>query len=102
MVAYYKPDLFNLIVVYDDVDLPMGRIRIRPSGSAGTITACAPLYMIFREDFPGEDRNRGERKMRLADYVTGGFRKEEKKLMEMRCCGCIRFECIIEKGFSRL
>ena len=72
VVAYYKPKLSNLIVVYDDVDLPMGRIRIRPSGSAGTHNGMRSIiYDIQRDDFP---RVRigigGERKMRLADYVT--------------------------------
>ena len=32
LVSYYKPELSKLIVVYDDVDLPMGRLRIRELG----------------------------------------------------------------------
>ena len=34
--AYYKVPPENIIVIYDDVDLPIGRIRIRGRGSAGT------------------------------------------------------------------
>lgn len=36
LVSKYKIPLENLIVVYDDYDLPKGHIRIRASGSAGT------------------------------------------------------------------
>ena len=35
LMDYYKLDLASLIVVYDDMDLPVGRIRIRDHGSAG-------------------------------------------------------------------
>ena len=38
LVDYYKVPMDHLIVVYDDVDLPLGRTRIRRSGSAGTHT----------------------------------------------------------------
>lgn len=36
LLAKYKADEKNLIVIYDDYDLKKGTIRIRPSGSAGT------------------------------------------------------------------
>lgn len=36
LLAKYKIDLQNLIVIYDDFDLPKGRIRVRAGGSAGT------------------------------------------------------------------
>ncbi|MDR3121228.1 MAG: aminoacyl-tRNA hydrolase [Clostridiales bacterium] len=35
-VRYYKPDLSHLVLIYDDVDIPLGSIRIRPFGSPGT------------------------------------------------------------------
>jgi PTH1 family peptidyl-tRNA hydrolase len=35
LVKFYKVPLERLMVVYDDLDLPPGRIRIRPKGSAG-------------------------------------------------------------------
>lgn len=36
LLAKYKTDASHLVVIYDDYDLPKGRVRIRPSGSAGT------------------------------------------------------------------
>lgn len=40
--------------------------------------------------------------MRLADYVTGGLRKEEKKLMEDAVLRAVSaLECIMEKGIQQ-
>lgn len=36
LLSYYKIPVENLLVLYDDFDLPVGAVRIRPSGSAGT------------------------------------------------------------------
>ena len=99
--AYYKPEPENPVLVYDDIDLPVGKIRIRQRGSAGTHNGMrSVIYDLQQDDFP---RVRigigGERNMELADYVTGGFRKDEIKIMEaavLRAVGAL--ECIIENG----
>ena len=36
LIGYYKIDLKNLIIIYDDIDLPFGSFKIKPSGGAGT------------------------------------------------------------------
>jgi len=36
LLNWYKVPLERLIVIYDDIDLPLGRLRVRKSGSAGT------------------------------------------------------------------
>jgi PTH1 family peptidyl-tRNA hydrolase len=35
LVRFYKLDLTGLLLICDDLDLPLGKIRLRPSGSAG-------------------------------------------------------------------
>ena len=35
MVKYFKIDLANLLIIYDDIDLPVASLRYRPRGSAG-------------------------------------------------------------------
>ena len=53
LVSWYKPEPQNLIVVYDDVDLQEGKLRFRPSGSAGTHNGMRNIiYLLGREDFP--------------------------------------------------
>lgn len=36
LLRWYKAELSDLLVIYDDIDLPPGKLRIRPAGSAGT------------------------------------------------------------------
>lgn len=103
IVEYYKIEPDHLIVIYDDVDLPMGRLRIRKKGSAGTHNGMRSIiYDVQFDDFP---RVRigigGSRKSDLAHYVIGGFRKEEKELMEDAVCrAASSIECILEKGID--
>lgn len=103
IVEYYKVKPENLIIIYDDIDLPMGRLRIRKKGSAGTHNGMRSIiYDLQFDDFP---RVRigigGARKSDLAHYVIGGFRKEEKNLIEdavTRAASSV--ECILEKGID--
>ena len=103
VLSFYKVDPENLIVIYDDIDLPMGSLRIRKKGSAGTHNGMRSIiYQITSEDFP---RVRvgigGERKGDLADYVISGFRKEDISTMEeaiMRAADAVI--CAVEKGID--
>ena len=53
LVNWYKPEEDQLIVVYDDVDLPEGKLRFRPSGSAGTHNGMRNIiYLLGRDNFP--------------------------------------------------
>lgn len=53
LVNWYKPEQDQMIVVYDDVDLPEGKVRFRPSGSAGTHNGMRNIiYLLGRDDFP--------------------------------------------------
>jgi PTH1 family peptidyl-tRNA hydrolase len=52
LVEWYKTDLSRLIICYDDVDLPPGRLRVRAKGSAGTHNGMrSVIYMLGRDDF---------------------------------------------------
>ncbi len=53
LCSWYKPEDDHLIVVYDDVDLPEGKLRFRPSGSAGTHNGMRNIiYLLGRDNFP--------------------------------------------------
>lgn len=107
VVEYYKVDLDKLIVIYDDVDIPMGNLRIRKRGSAGTHNGMRSIIYDLQDDgFPririgiGGERG-GERKMSLAGYVLGGFKKEEKNLMQDSVVRAVlAVECLLEKGID--
>ncbi|HUP48793.1 MAG TPA: aminoacyl-tRNA hydrolase [Thermoanaerobaculia bacterium] len=85
LVQAYTDSPQDLIVVYDEVDLPVGTLRIRPGGSAGTHNGMrSVIAALGREDFP---RLRigvggGGEYGRLRDYVLDEFTPEEIPLID--------------------
>ena len=86
LVSYYRIDVATeLIVIYDDVDLPPGRIRIRKSGSAGGHNGMKSIISgLGTQEFVRVRVGVGEkpRGYDLADYVLGCFTNEEKEIMD--------------------
>jgi PTH1 family peptidyl-tRNA hydrolase len=84
VVDFYKIEPDHLIVIYDDLDLDVGRIRIRPHGSAGTHKGMqSVIYQLGYDDFPRIRIGIGDRgNMDIKDYVTGGFTKDEVAPLE--------------------
>ena len=84
LVNAYTESLQDLIVVYDDIDLPAGRLRIRPSGSPGTHNGMRSIVTTLgREDFPRLRVGVGGGEYgRLRDYVLDDFSAEEAPLVE--------------------
>ncbi len=84
LVHFYKLPLQNLLVAYDDVDLPLGTIRLRAGGgSAGHKGMGSIIERLGTQDFPrlrlGIGRPPG--RMEAADYVLQPFRKDELELL---------------------
>lgn len=79
LVNSYTESLQDLIVVYDDIDLPTGKLRIRPNGSAGTHNGMRSIIAALgREDFPRLRIGvRGGDYEKLRDYVLDEFTPEE-------------------------
>ena len=85
LMNWYKADISRLIVVYDDIDLAVGRIRIRPEGSSGTHNGMKSIiYMLNTDKFPRVRVGIGKQPehMDLGDYVLSRFSDEEIPLME--------------------
>lgn len=103
-LEYYKEDSQNLIVIYDDIDIPTGSVRIRKKGSAGTHNGMRSiLYQIQTEDFPRIRVGIGSgKKENLIDYVTGGVSSSEKTLLEESLIKAAKgAACIVEKGIDK-
>ena len=53
LAGIFKPEPDNILVIYDDIDLPAGKIRIRPSGSAGSHNGMkSVIERLGTESFP--------------------------------------------------
>ena len=86
LVQYYKIDpTMELIVVYDDVALSPGQIRIRKQGSAGGHNGMKSIIGgLNTQDFIRVRIGVGEKPKSydLADYVLGHFTPEEREVMD--------------------
>lgn len=85
IMNFYKVPVQNLIVIYDDIDLPVGKVRIRPNGSSGTHNGMRNIiYLLSNQDFPRVRIGIGKQPdyMDLGDYVLTRFGSEEVPLME--------------------
>jgi PTH1 family peptidyl-tRNA hydrolase len=84
ILDYYKIPAQNLIVIYDDIDLEVGKLRIRPRGSAGTHNGMrSVIECLDTQDFLririGIGKPPGY--MELADFVLSRFSEDERKLV---------------------
>lgn len=103
-VNFYKIDPEELIVIYDDIDIPTGTFRIRKKGSAGTHNGMrSVVYQIQSDQFPRVRVGIGsETKMDLINYVVGGISKSERELLEDSLVKSAKAAaCIVEKGIDK-
>lgn len=87
VAKYFKIPAENIIVVYDDINLDVGRLRIREKGSAGGHNGIKNIISCLGTDGFARIRvgvGMKPPKMDLADYVLSRFSEEERNLME---CG---------------
>ncbi len=84
ILNFYKVPLENLLVAYDDVDLPLGTLRLRPAGgSAGQKGMQSIIDRLGTESFPrlriGTGRPPGKKE--AAGYVLEDFPPDEAELL---------------------
>jgi peptidyl-tRNA hydrolase, PTH1 family len=84
LVNAYLDSTTELMVVYDDIDLPLGKLRIRPNGSAGTHNGMRSIIgELQTENFPRLRIGIGSAEQgRLRDYVLDEFTAEEQPLID--------------------
>lgn len=79
LVHKYKVEKGHLAVAYDDIDIPLGSVRIRKSGSAGTHNGMKNIVkMLGTEEFPRVRIGTGkETPMALIDFVLSQLTEED-------------------------
>lgn len=103
-VSYYGVSMDELFVVYDDVDIPAGALRIRKKGSAGTHNGMKNIIYLLEDDgFPrfrigiGSDRGR----VPLRDYVLAGFSADDRDKVRDAVIKCAdALETALEDGIE--
>lgn len=84
LVRMLKLDLSQILVVYDDIDLPCGKLRLRKDGSAGTHNGMRSIVTeLGSTEFPRLRIGIGrDERMGLADYVLSRISDENMALLE--------------------
>ncbi|MDY3281265.1 aminoacyl-tRNA hydrolase [Dysosmobacter sp.] len=99
---FYKIPADHVLVIYDDVSLPVGKIRVRPSGSAGGHNGIKNIIAHLGTDqfprvkigtgAPGQDGD-------MIDWVIGEPSQADRKvLLESFKRAIDAAECVIENG----
>jgi len=83
--AYHKVPMDRVLVLVDDVSLPVGALRIRKKGSDGGHNGLKNIiYLTGRDDFPRVKLGVGQKPhpdYDLADWVLGRFSPEDAKVL---------------------
>jgi PTH1 family peptidyl-tRNA hydrolase len=84
VAAYFRISPCDILVIYDDVDLPFGRLRIRPNGGSGGQRGMASIISTLGTDgFPrvrvGIGRPEGGD---VSGYVLSAFNGDERKVLD--------------------
>lgn len=80
LMDYYKLTTDEIVIIYDDISMPVGQVRIRPKGSAGGHNGIKSIIAhLGTQEFPrikigvGAKPENGD----LVKHVLGGFSKED-------------------------
>ena len=102
---FYKVPADHVLVIYDDVSLPVGKIRVRPTGSAGGHNGIKNIIShLGTQDFPrikigtGAPGQDGD----MIDWVIGVPSQADRKILEESFEKAIQAaECVIEYGCQK-
>ena len=104
LADFYKVDPEDILVIYDDISLEPGQLRLRGKGSAGGHNGIKNIIAhLGTQEFPRIKVGVGDKPkgMDLADYVLGHFSKEDQaKMDEAFKDAADAAEMILDKGMD--
>jgi PTH1 family peptidyl-tRNA hydrolase len=102
IVEFFKIPMEKIIVIYDDISLDIGRLRIRLKGSPGGHNGIKNIIANLGSDvFPRIKVGVGHPDQELVSYVLGRFSKEERQQVERTFEATVEaVECIVKEGLT--
>lgn len=100
---YFKVNTDDLLVVYDDLDMPVGKLRLRESGGAGGHNGIKSLIahvgtQSFKRIRVGIDKHP---RIQVIDYVLGHFHKDEQVLIDEGIENAVKaIQVYLDKDFT--
>ena len=103
---FYKLPPERVLVVCDDVSLPVGKLRLRRNGSAGGHNGLRSIIgQLHSDQFPRLKIGVGQKPhpdYDLADWVLGKFPKEDRKTVDAAVERALdAIECVFSKGIDK-
>lgn len=102
---FYKANSEDIIIIYDDIDLPIGVIRIRKNGSAGTHNGMKSIIAAIGENVPRirigirHDEHEGKD---LSNIVLSSFSAKERPIIKHSIGNAIKaVEIILESDIEK-
>ena len=82
LMKFYNVDIKDLLVIHDDLDLPLGKTRLRKQGSSGGQKGMGNIIDLLGTNVINRIRIgiSNDRSIETKDYVLGKFSKEEMKI----------------------
>jgi PTH1 family peptidyl-tRNA hydrolase len=92
----------NILVVADDLDLPVGRVRMKPKGSAGGHNGHKSLIgALGTQDYPRIKIGIGRPSSNTVDHVLGGFAPDERVDIDAAILRSVKgIECAVADGIE--
>jgi PTH1 family peptidyl-tRNA hydrolase len=110
LVQKHHIPLSDLLVICDDLDLPLGKIRLRQSGSSGGHRGMnSIIFALGSEDFPrirvGIGRPQGEKQSMsedaIVDYVLSDFSSQEEAIIKPAIAKVAEaIDCFLTEGIK--
>lgn len=105
VMDWYKQDESRLIVLYDDIDIAPGELRVRAKGSAGSHNGMKSVLQYTADDNFARVRigiGKNPPRMDLAKYVLGHFTKEEQPVIQSAAeKAADAVVCILQEGCEK-
>lgn len=98
---FYKISPENILIIYDDISLPVGKMRIRLKGSAGGHNGIKSIISHTGENFSRIKLGVGEKPnpdYDLADWVLGKFSREDSKVLSEKFESAYQASLLIMEG----
>ena len=106
LMGFYKVELADVLVICDDVNLPVGRLRARPEGSDGGNNGLASIITSLGTDGFSRLRigvGRGDPRRDLADHVLSKFSPDDLALVKTAVDRAVDAVGVwIEEGIARV
>ncbi len=102
LLSWYKVPMDRLLVIYDDLDLPLGQLRLRTTGSAGGHNGMRSIISCLgRQDIRRLRIGIGAPAGVAVEYVLGRFSSGERSAVELMIAQAAdAVESILEQGFE--